>query len=190
MIAKFNCGPYDGIELDHNDMRLYAGFQPVGTRKFVIMPPFDQWDAVRRGEVEKDDVKGMRLVYELVRTPTGAVATFDSDGSVFVKALNDEREGRGPAFVPRPFTGAYYQCVRGEWALPPAGRVSVTDEKGRKWACLKISNKEGERPDLFAPVADLMKAHDAAGTDERFQVSTHHCESAHELPAKLADLID
>jgi len=130
MFAKFKGGPYDGIELDHNDINLYTAFTLIGIRKFLLMPPFDKWDAVRRGEIDKNADFGKRLVYELVRTPLVSVATFDPDGNVFANAVRDQAEGRGPAFIPRPFTGAYYECVRGDWALTQAGRFSVTDEKG------------------------------------------------------------
>jgi hypothetical protein len=34
MEAMFHGGPYDGIVLDHNDIKLYTQFLPVGIRKF------------------------------------------------------------------------------------------------------------------------------------------------------------
>ena len=54
MQAMLHGGPYDGIVLDHNDINLYTRFLPVGIRKFVLMPPLKDWDAVRRGDKEKD----------------------------------------------------------------------------------------------------------------------------------------
>lgn len=188
MIARLKGGPYDGIELDHNDINLYTAFTPIGRRQFLLMPPFDKWNAVRRGEIEKDADFGMRLVYELVRTPPVSVATFDPDGKVFADAVRDQAEGRGPAFVPPPFTGVYYQCVRGDWALTQAGRFSVTDEKGRKWACLQVSKEEGEQ--FLGGYSELSQAHDASESTERLQVSTLWVNSADELPVKLADIID
>jgi hypothetical protein len=188
--AKVIGGPYDGTELDANDVNLYTKFWPVGHRKFILMPPFDKWDEVRQGTVDKNADLGMREVYELVRTQDGMSAVHDPSGAVFHAALVDEREGRGPQPVAEPFTGSYYQCIRGKWALSRPGYFAIRDDKDREWACCEIPRHEAERDDVLVGMFEIRAIHEESGTNERLSVSTRHCDSVDELPAQLADVID
>ncbi len=191
MLAKCKGGPYDGTELDHNDINLYAKIMPVGVRNFVALPAFQNWDAVRRSEIDADKAFDKSSpFYELIRTPDGMDAVYDHGCERFGAANRDEREGRGPKPVEQPFTGSYYQCIRGEWAVGTDGRFAVTDEKGRTWACKPITRDEGERSDIFADLPELSRAHDQSGISDRLIVNTVHCESPGELSATLADHVD
>ena len=143
MQATLTGGPYDGTILDHNDIHLYARIYPAGNRKFILLPPRKDWDAVRRDQVDKDGpFDGQQAVYELVKTQRGFEGQHDTDGSTFAEAL---REGRQP--VPQvEFTGQWFKCYRGDLSgvAIPAGDFSVTDEKDREWTCVAVSREEGE----------------------------------------------
>ncbi len=190
MLAKFKGGPYDGTELDHNDIRLYTKFMPVAGRQFVVMPANKNWDAIRRGEIEPENAfDESSPFYELIRTPIGMEAIYDHGCEQFGAAHQDESEGRVPAPVEPPFFGAYYQCFRGEWAFSIDGFSAVVDEKGRTWACREIGH-EGWGPSNPSDTSRIWAAHRDCGTDERLREVTHHCDSLTDLAAELADEID
>jgi hypothetical protein len=146
MQATLHGGPYDGIVLDHHDINLYTRFVPVGIHKFVLMPPLNDWDAVRNGDKEKDgQFEETCPIYELVRTAQGMDGRFDVDGRIFSEATRTY--GEGLQLVPRAeFTGQYFKCYRGdlENSSLPGRHFVVTDEKDRQWSCFPVSKEEGE----------------------------------------------
>jgi len=196
MIARFVGGPYDGVELDHNDINLYCRFTPIGLRKFVLMPPLADWKAVKKGDKTKEDQFDMLLSYDLVRTATGMTAYFDDKAERLSQASAEQRQGT--QVVPHvPFTGAYYKCMRGDvdyLALEKVGFFPVTDQKGREWVCHAVSRDEAENPNILEqmyPVVEAQgKAHEQGFSRMGTKVSILHCESKEELPAKLADILD
>ena len=147
MIAPCIGGPYDGMKLDHNDLNLYATFQPVGIRRFFIMPDGGEWDAVRLGEKnpKTDDVfHGQGSIYELVRTSSGAELRYDPDESAFRAARLEFADSRQPVAVDTT-KWEYYQCHRGEERAPfPEGYFTVTDEKDREWRCYAVTQEQQE----------------------------------------------
>lgn len=188
MHATLHGGPYDGLLVDHNDINLYTRFLPVGIRKFILMPPRKEWDAVRRGDVEKDGpFDGSCPLYELVRTHVGMEGRYDADGSVFAEASREYSEGRQP--VPHvEFTGQYFKCYRGDMrdVLLPANHFTVTDEKDRKWVCVPVSKEEGESGGF----GQLLSMMGGPPLSEPLRVVTLHCNDQAELPVKLSDQID
>jgi hypothetical protein len=188
MKATFFDGPYDRIVLDHNDINLYTQFLSVGVRKFVFMPPRGQWDAVRRGELEKDGpFNGDCFVYELVPTPNGIEGRYDADGKVFADASQEYREGR--QVVPKiEFTGQYFKCYRGDLRdiSLPNNHFTVIDDKNRQWACVPVSREEGESGSLAEPLS-LMGGEPLS---EPLRMVSLHCQDKAELPVALADHID
>jgi hypothetical protein len=188
MQATFHGGPYDGVVLDHNDINLYTRFLPVGIRKFVLMPPLKDWEAVRRGEKDKDSqFEDACPVYELVRTTHGMEGRFDADGSIFAEASREYSEGRQP--VPQvEFTGQYFKCYRGDLQdVPlPEERFLVTDEKDREWVCFPVSKEEGETGGF----AEMLSRLGGKPSDQPLRLVILHCIDRSELPAKLADQLD
>jgi hypothetical protein len=188
MQARFHGGPYDGIVLDHIDINLYTCFVPVGIRKFILMPPPNEWDAVRRGEKEKDgQFEDACPIYELLRTSQGMKGHFDVDGSVFAEASKEFSEGR--QVVPNiEFTGQYFKCYRceiGDVALP-AERFEVTDEKEREWVCCPIPREEGESGGF----AEMLSRRGEKSSPQPLRLVILHCDHKSELASKLADQID
>lgn len=188
MQAKLHGGPYDGIVLDHNDINLYTRFLPVGIRKFVLMPPLKEWDAVRRGEKEKDgQFEEACAMYELVRTTQGMEGRFDADGTNFSEASSEYSEGR--QFVPQvDFTGWYFKCYRGDLEdVPlPAERFVVTDEKDREWVCFPVSKEEGETGGFGA----MLSRSGGKPSTQLLRLVILHCNDQSELASKLADQIN
>ena len=178
MQVTLNGGPYDGIVLDHNDIRLYARIQPVGPRNFILLPPRKDWDAVRREEVDKNGpFDGQRAIYEYVKTQHGFKGQHDTDGSTFAEALREYSDGRQP--VPQAeFTGQFFKCYRGDLSDVelPAGDFTVTDGKDRQWTCVAVSREEGESSGFEGMASRL--------------VALLHCNDKTELSAKLTDEID
>lgn len=196
MIARFVGGPYDGVELDHNDINLYCQVSPIGLRKFVLMPPLADWEAVKKGDKTKDDQFDMHLSYELVRTSTGMTANFDDKAERFLQALEEQRQGTQAA-PDVPFTGACYKCMRGDvdyLALEQVGFFPITDQKGREWVCHAVSRDEGENANIseqMYPVVEAQgKAHEQGFSRTGTKAPILHCESKEELPARLADILD
>jgi hypothetical protein len=188
MRARFIGGPYDGIDLDHNDINLYTQFLPIGIRQFVVMPPKSDWDAVRRGELGKEGpFVGDCTTYELVRTSQGIEGRYDADGSIFAEALREFNEGRQS--VPHiEFTGQYFKCYRGDLrdVSLPESHFTVADEKGRKWECMSVSKEEGERGG-FGEMLSMMGGEPLS---EPLRMVILHCNNKAELPSKLTDQID
>lgn len=188
MQATFHGGPYDGIVLDHNDINLYTRFLPVGIRKFVLMPPLEEWDAVRRGEKGKDgQFEAACPMYELVRTTQGIEGRFDADGSIFAQASREYSEGR--QVVPHvEFTGQYFKCYRGdlEDVSLPVEHFVVRDEKDREWVCFPVSKAEGESGGF----AEMMSRLGGKPSTQPLRLVILHCNDQAELPSKLADQID
>jgi hypothetical protein len=188
MQAMLHGGPYDGITLDHNDINLYTRFLPVGIRKFVLMPPLKDWDAVRRGDKDKDgQFDDACPIYELVRTTQGIEGRYDADGSIFAEASREYGEGRQA--VPQvEFTGQYFKCYRGDLqdvALPKEHFV-VTDEKDREWHCFAVSKEEGETGGF----AEMFSRLGGKPSTQPLRLVILLCNDQSELPAKLADQID
>lgn len=188
MNAILHGGPYDGTALDHNDINLYTRFVPVGIRKFVLMPPVESWEAVRRGDVDKDGpFDGQCPIYELIRTPSEMEGRYDADGSTFSAAMQEHSEGRQP--VPMvEFTGQYFKCYRGDLrdVSPPDDQFNVTDEKDREWVCMAVSRNEGESGGFGEMLSNL----GGEPLSEPLRMVTLHCNDKEELPVKLADVID
>lgn len=189
MKALFERGPYDGVELDHNDINLYTTFYPIGHRQFVLMPPLDQWDAIRRGDKSKHDQFEKLFPYELIRSPESIRAVFDDNGGLD-RALIDERDGRATPQIPTVPTGKYYLCIQGTWCRAAADQFTVTDEKGRIWTCQEISRVEAERADVFHNVSELAREHAISKTSESLSWGIEHCEAPFQLAARLANIID
>jgi len=144
MKAILNDGPYDGTELDHNDINLYTTFWPVGVRQFIIMPPPSDWDAVRQDQKDKSGpFEGSRPIYELIRTGGTIEGRFDCDGNVFSSAIQEHQEGRQKVPVIE-FSGQYFGCWLGKLRSFPDDYFMVTDEKDREWLCIWLSKEEGE----------------------------------------------
>lgn len=70
MIAPFMGGPFDGLELDHNQINAHCEMVPIpteaGVRLFVLMPPLSDWDRLVAGVVSKEGVTGKFHPYERV----------------------------------------------------------------------------------------------------------------------------
>jgi hypothetical protein len=63
MKAKFVGGPYDGLELDHDQINAYCDIGSIpadggGRRLFVSLPPLERWDDLVSGRVSKEDKAG------------------------------------------------------------------------------------------------------------------------------------
>lgn len=77
MKAEFFGGPYDGKVLDHNEVNQFTEFARCrldgGIVHFVLMPPLELWDQIRRGEMPKNSTGdgGKPYPYELCREPSG-----------------------------------------------------------------------------------------------------------------------
>jgi hypothetical protein len=189
MLAICKGGPYDGTRLDHNDIKLYCEFIPVGMRKFIILPAVEHWDAYRASAIEKREAfNETSPMYELIRYPDRIEAVFDQQGVAFGQAQRDEAEGHGPQPVEPPFTGAYYQCFRGDWVQGP-GWSTVVDEKGRTWSCRQIGH-DGWAPAQPEDTGKIWAMHREMNIEERLREVSLHCASVAELPSKLADQID
>lgn len=188
MRARFHGGPYDGIDFDHHDINLYTRLMPVGIRTFVLMPPLNEWDAVRRGEKEKDgQFEDASPIYELVRTTHGIEGHFDADGSIFGAASKEYSEGHQA--VPQvEFTGQYFKCYRGNLddVSLPLQHFVVMDEKGREWFCFPVSKEEGESGGFGEMLSRLGGK---PSTQPLWQVILH-CNDQNELPSRLADQTD
>ncbi len=190
MKAILDGGPYDGVELDHNDINLYTGFNPIGSRQFLTMPPLKHWDAVRRGEKDKggpfDD---SCPVYELVDTDQGVRGRYDASAKIFVDAIREYQEGRQP--IPEvEFTGHYFECYRGDMrdVRLPENYFTVTDEKDRRWVCVPVSREYVDSGVGFKAMMSMMGKGEPL--TEPLRSATVLCDDAVELPAKLADFID
>ena len=181
-------GLYDGITLDHNDVKLYARFCPVGVRKFIALPPRPNWGPVRRGDLGKDGpFTDERSVYELVRIPVGTEGQYDADGSILATATEELAEDR--EVVPEvEFTGQYFKCYRGDLrdVSLPANHFAVTDERNRDWVRIAVSGEAGDG-DGFAEMVSYMGGEPLS---EPLRMTKLHCMDKSELPAKLADQID
>lgn len=188
MKAILQGGPYDGTALDDNDVNLYTRFIPVGIRQFIMMPPIESWEAVRRGDVDKaGPFDGDSPIYELIRTRNGMEGRYDSVGSTFAAALQQQKAGRQP--IPEvEFTGQYFKCYRGDLRdiTLPRDYFMITDEKDRKWSCVAVSQAEGESGDL----GEMLPLMGGEPLSEPLQIVTLHCDYKDELPAKLADQTD
>ena len=188
MQSMLHGGPYDGIVLDHHDINLYTQFMPIGIRKFVLMPPLNEWDAVRRGDKEKSGpFDGACPMYELIRTLQGVEGRFDADGSIFAAALQEYQEGR--QVVPQvEFTGQYFKCYRGdlEGVSMPENKFVVKDEKDREWVCFPVSKEEGETGGF----GEMLSRLGGKPSTQPLRLVILHCNDQSELPAKLADQID
>ena len=82
------------------------------------------------------------------------------------------------------FTGACYQCFRGEWLLGLSGWLKIVDERGRTWACRELCCEGGS---VFEPddYYQIEARHKELGSGRIEEVS--FCsESMSELPAQLA----
>ncbi len=178
-------GPYDGTELDHNDVNLYTQFTPVGSRKFLIMPPRDKWDAVRRGEIPKGGpFDGICPIYELVRTTAGMEGVYDRDGSIFTAALRQPI----PAAPSFPFTGQYFKCYRGDLrdVSIPDNHFNATDEKEREWVCVPVSRQEGETGGLGEALSHL----GGKPSTDPLKIVILHCDDKADLATRLSDQLD
>jgi hypothetical protein len=189
MNAMLHGGPFDGTVLDHNDVNLYTLFHPVGIRKFIIMPPLADWDAVRRGEIDKTGpFTGQRSTYELIHTEDGVEGHFDPDGATMAEAMKEYSEGH--QVVPDiPFTGQYYKCYRGDTKDLPqrtAEHFVVLDEKDREWLCIAVSKEEGESESF----AEILAKMGGEPSSQPFRFVSVHCDGLSQLPAKLSDEID
>jgi hypothetical protein len=188
MSAILRGGPYDGTSLNHNDINLYTRLISVGVREFISLPPPDQWDAVRLGEIEKTGpFKGNCHLYELVRTPEGVVGRYDLDGDILSQAMKEDHEGRQavPTFPP---TGRYYRCYRGDPADLPQRtdrHFDVTDEKSRIWLCVAVTWEEGLSGGFTEGIARLGKP-----SSQKSKVVTLLCGDPSELTTKLSDQLD
>lgn len=186
MRAKCQGGPYDGLELDHNDINLYLSLRPCGRRTFLFFPPPDQWEAVKHGELSRDGpFNGDCPVYELVRLGDGnAVCIFDPDGSRLWEA--GEQLARTPAEPVRVPDG--YQIVncwlgKFQGMTLPEPLVVIVDEKDRTWACCSEEHFSKETEQLLKKVAgDKM--------DERERFSARACRTREELIHSLSDVLD
>lgn len=188
MNAVLYGGPYDGTAVDQNDINLYTKYVPVGIRKFVVMPPIDDWDAVRRGDLNRNGpFEGQSSIYELIRTPDGIEGRHDLGGHVFDAAMREQTQGQQPT-AKVEFTGQYFKCYRGDLRDVSFRDdcFGVRDEKGREWECIALSREEAESEDI----AEMLPHLGGEPLSEPLRIVTLHCEEGGELPAKLADVID
>lgn len=188
MKAILLSGAYDGIVLDHNDINLYTQFVPVGIRKFVLMPARKDWDAVRRGDLDKNGpFDGDCPIYELIQTQNGMEGQHDADGSIFAAATKEHSEGRQP--VPQvEFTGQYFKCYRGDHRDVSFSddHFTVTDEKDREWVCVTVSREEGESGGF----AEMLSYMGGEPLSKPLRMVIVNCEDKTQLPIRLADVID
>jgi len=185
MEALLNDGPYDGTDLDHNDVNLYTQFVPIGGRKFLIMPPRDKWDAVRHGDLPKGGpFDGVCPIYELVRTTAGMMGMYDPDGSIFTAASRQPI----PSARTYPFAGQYFKCYRGDLrdVSISENHFNVTDEKDREWVCIPVSREEGETGGLGEALLHL----GAEPWSEPLKIVIVHCDDKADLATKLSDQLD
>jgi hypothetical protein len=172
-------GPYDGITVDHNDINLYCSVHGIGFRNFIFFPPRDQWEAVKREEVSKGELRSL-LAYELVRLPTGIELHFDGEGQRMNEARSQEANGIHPP-IPQ-FSGMYFQCVPDTEAnleaMISVNPTRTVDDKGRPWLCIPLSQEAGETSPSPSSVFQFGR------------IAIQHCNDPSELPAKLANILD
>ena len=199
MLAKFIGGPYDGIALDHNDINLYCTFSRIGGCTFIEMPPFENWEAVRRGDVDKNTpFPKVCLFYQLVRNETGMEARFDENAEALLTAMREQEQAGSRAVPPSvEFRGTYYRCLRGDvdnLGVTAPDSFSVRDEKGRNWVCHPVAKEGAASPSLFAGIADVLEAqgrsHELGLASRGTKVEVLLCDSRDELRRKLADILD
>jgi hypothetical protein len=99
LMAKFVGGPYDGMEISHEQINRHASVMPMPAgrqnRLFLLMPPRAEWERICRGEIIKDQAGGPLHAYERVFVPDGAEFHDASDGR-----LDEATAGKeDPAFA-------------------------------------------------------------------------------------------
>jgi hypothetical protein len=104
-------GPYDGTTLYHNDINLYAHkWESFGVQKFLLLPPFQDWKAVRDGDLPKGGpYSGNLVVYEAYEV----AGRFEGKLDVDAKAAEGGKEFRFSDFdwMPgKPMGIAEYYC--------------------------------------------------------------------------------
>lgn len=183
MKAVFVDGPYQGIEIDHNDMKLYCRQENAGNRFFIHVPPRDKWDAVRDNPDLLMQIPEF-LVYELAFTKDGCELRFDESGDRLDEA---KAQGQTGIHLPSPPLQTFI-CLPKYKAKPDATQPEksflVRDDKDREWYC--ILKVEAEHVESVESFMKLLKDF----TQVFGNVSIQYCESTDDLPAKLADFLD
>lgn len=193
MKAEFRGGPYDGITLDHNDLNLYGEIAHFGYRSFVLLPPRDQWDAIKRGELESPPPP--EYPYERIRTQGGVYFQYAGDGAFEDAFTNQDQIPPGYSVVKSDDT--YFRCMRGDASyvvLERAGHFPMEDEKGRTWVCHEVSAEVAQNSRVFEGIEDMMEAQgelrDKGLSEKGTECCIFACSSRDELLRKLSDVID
>jgi hypothetical protein len=168
--SQFVGGPLDGLSFDHTQVNAVS--TESGNSQFLLMPPRDECERIRRGELTKDQVQGPLHPYERVFTASGTVEYRDASTGGFESALqardqplSEDARARKRTFgeladrlIERvrstKLTGAsevtiLYQCVDQQGNAFPPIRTSITPR-----TTVRFPGDQGEAR-VFAAVMHL-----------------------------------
>jgi hypothetical protein len=144
---RFVGGPLDGLGFDHAQVKAVARVMPVftesGNRQFLLMPPPDECEKVLRGELTKDQVRGLHP-YERVFTTNGAVEYRDAGDGGLDSALQERDQPLGEQARARKRTF-------GELADRFIGQLRTTNLTGGTEVAI-VYNCVDERGNAFPPI--------------------------------------
>ncbi len=93
---EFVGGPLNGLSFDPAQVNAVARIIPVSTEsgnsQFLLMPPRDECERIRRSELTKDQVQGPLYPYQRVFTASGTVEYRDASTGGFESALQAHKQ--------------------------------------------------------------------------------------------------